>query len=388
MKKITWLIVIAVIVIIGFLMIGSPTETVGRPIKIGFMGPLSGEAVIYGESTKKAVELAVKEKKLANIELIFEDSKCEGKEAINAINKLIAIDGVSAIIGEFCPEATLAAAPTANQNSVVLISSGSGDMRISNAGEYIYRTIPPNTAQAKLTAQLMNDQGLTKIALLYSDEKYGIGLSDELTQEIEKQGGEIVARESFDQGDTDLEGQLSEIKDADPDAIYLATDSIDSAIAAINQIEKNNIKAALYGAEGVRSNEILDATKGAAEGLIITALDTGTTIFKETYKKEYDEIPGPFAAQSYDAFNALAMAIEDGARTGQEIKDVLQKIEFNGASGHIVFDKNGDVPGNFDVLVVMNGKFIDASTGGSLKEVEDKKDEKERQERDENENDE
>ena len=83
-------------------------------ITIGFMGPLSGDAASYGLSIQKGVELAKKDMALPNVAVVYEDSKCECKEAATAIHKLIALHNVQAIIGEVCSGATLAAAPIAN----------------------------------------------------------------------------------------------------------------------------------------------------------------------------------------------------------------------------------------------------------------------------------
>ena len=116
--------------------------------------------------------------------------------------------------------------------------------------------------------------------------------------------------------------------------------------------------AKVYGSEGLKSDDILKGAGIAAEGLVITNVSSGTTDFIARHKAEYNAEPGPFAAQGYDAFQALALAIKAGAKTGEEIRAKLDTLEFDGASGKIKFDERGDVAGNYDVLVVKDGKFV------------------------------
>ena len=326
-------------------------------IKVGFMGPLTGDAASYGLSIKRGVDMAKKELNIEGIDLIYEDSRCEGKEAVTAINKLIFVDGVSVIIGEVCSGATLASAPIANQNNVVLISAASTSPKISEAGNYIYRTVPSDALQGNFGANLIYKKGHRKLAILYSNEEYGLGFSNVLRDSFKEAQGSVVATETFERGSTDLRTQLTKIKAAEPDTIFLISNSPDAAVAILRQIKELNIDVALYGSEGVKSDAIIKAAGKAAEGLVLTSVSSGTTDFTERHKSEYGETPGPFAAQGYDAFKAVALAIQNGASSGTEIMEELRSIEFDGASGRIKFDENGDILGNYDIYVVKDGVF-------------------------------
>ena len=87
-------------------------------------------------------------------------------------------------------------------------------------------------------------------------------------------------------------------------------------------------------------------------------MSVGNIGFITKHQKEYGSEPGPFAAQAYDAYRALAEALKAGATTGEQIKEKLAAVEFDGASGHIKFDVNGDVSGNYDLYVVEEGKWV------------------------------
>ena len=146
--------------------VAGETSTEGK-IKIGFMGPLTGDASTYGESIKRGVDLAWKQWRQDNVEIIYEDSKCEAKEAATAANKLISLDHVVAIIGEACSSATLAAAPVANENKVILISPASTSPELTDAGEFVFRTIPSDALQGYFAAKLVYDKGYRKLAVFY-----------------------------------------------------------------------------------------------------------------------------------------------------------------------------------------------------------------------------
>ncbi|MBI2449575.1 penicillin-binding protein activator [Candidatus Pacearchaeota archaeon] len=352
-------IIILIIAVIGLVVIYSgniQTRTSGA--RIGVIIPLTGDAASYGASVKKGLELAKKELGL-ELELIFEDSKCDEAEAVNSINKLISSDKVNAIIGELCSGATLAAAPIAEQNNIVLISPGATSPDITSAGEYLFRTVPSDSFQGKFGAEIVYHRyGKRNLAILYSNENYDIGFNQVLKENFEKLGGKVVASEAFERNAVELRAQLTKIKNANPDAIYIISNEQDSAVAALKQIKELKIDTLIFGSEGLKGQYILDDAKDSAEGLIVISASSGTSGFIDKYKTKYDEEPGAFAAQGYDALQALSIALEQGAQTGEEIRDRLYELSFEGASGRIDFDNNGDVSGIYEIYKVKNGEFV------------------------------
>ncbi|MBI2669431.1 penicillin-binding protein activator [Candidatus Woesearchaeota archaeon] len=331
----------------------SKTDTVN----IGFMAPLSGDAASYGLSILKGAQVAVEQAGVTNVKLIAEDSKCDPKEAVSAINKLITVDKVQAIVGEVCSGATLAAAPIAEQNSVVLISSASTSPKITTAGDYIFRSVPSDAHQAAFGAELVVKK-YKKLAILYSNEEYGAGFNSVLKEAFPKLGGEIVASEAVERGSVDLRTQLTKIKNSKADAIYIISNSPDSAVAALKQIKELGINAAIFGSEGLKSQAILDGAGNAAEGMILTSVTSGNIGFLTKHKQKYGVEPGPFAAQAHDAFKALALAIKNGAAAGPQIRNELYKVSFDGAAGSVRFDSNGDLAtASYEVYKVEKGKF-------------------------------
>jgi branched-chain amino acid transport system substrate-binding protein len=325
-------------------------------IKIGVMAPLTGDAASYGLGVQNGIEMA-KEDLGLNIEIIYEDTQCEGREAVTAINKLISIDDVDAIIGELCSGATLAVAPIAEESRIPMISPASTSPDITNSGDYIFRTVPSDELQGGFGADLVKDLGFEKLAILYSNEDYGLGFNNVLEEKFD---GEVVASEPFERGANDLRAQITKIKNSGADAIYIISNSPDSAVAALVQIEQLGLKAQVFGSEGLKSDDISFGAGDASEGLIITSVSTGTEEFFQKHKRVYGIPPGPFASQGYDALQAISIALE-GAKNSEQIKNNLYDVSFNGVSGKIDFDENGDIKGSYELYKVRAGNFIPIS---------------------------
>jgi branched-chain amino acid transport system substrate-binding protein len=345
--------------VLSVLIFACSTKPSDGKIHVGVMVPLSGETASYGMGVKHGIELAFldlkQSGKISNLVLNYEDSRCEGRSAVNAINKLISINHVSAIIGEVCSGGTLAAAPIAEKNHVPMVSPASTSPAISEAGDYIFRVIPSDALQGEFGAKLIEKQGKKTLAILYPNEDYGLGFSKVLSERFTAIGGKVVASEAFERGSIDLRSQLTKIKSKNPEALFLISNSPDSALAALRQIKELGIKAALYGSEGLKCADV--EHHPAAEGLQLSSVSSGSPEFLKHYLAIYKEEPGPFAAQGYDSMMAIGLAVVEAGADSKKIQGSLISLNFDGASGKISFDANGDVAGNYDLFVVKSGKF-------------------------------
>ena len=168
-KIILGLIIVAAIIWIGVGLI-KPVST--EPIKIGYIGPLTGGVAAYGETEKNVIELALQEINSSGelnrkLEVIYEDGKCDGKDAATAAQKLINIDKVKIILGGACSAETLAAAPLAEENKVILFSSFASNPSISQAGDYIFRNCFSDADFGKADAEFIVSRGIKRVAALH-----------------------------------------------------------------------------------------------------------------------------------------------------------------------------------------------------------------------------
>lgn len=360
MKKIliVLFIFISVASVVYFTVFGAKESPADKKISIGVIAPLTGDSASFGFSIRKGVELARNDLLADDVEVIYEDSACTPEQAVAAVRSLLEHQ-VSAIIGEACSGATLAVSPLVNEHKVVLISPASTNPDISSlGGEYVFRTIPSDALQGKYAAELLFDRSFRKLGIIYTDEPYGQGLYRVLSQSFTDLGGQVSAAEKVPVTSINVGSQVDKIRLSQPDVLFIISNSPKTASAVIRDAKNRNFKPVIYGSEALMDASFISDLGPLAEGITITAVTTGSEKFIQKHKVEYQETPGAFAAQSYDAFWALYQAIKKGAGTGQEIKDALGGVIFDGVSGPISFDGNGDVTGKYDILTVKNGSFV------------------------------
>lgn len=366
-KSLLGILVILIIAIfgIGAYFILTSYESTKNPaqqslIKVGLMMPFTGDASTYGAGALKGIQLAKKELGAENIELIQEDTKCDKTLTAAAVERLAA-QGVVAIIGESCSGASLAALPEANKNKVVLISPSSSSPLLSIPDDYFFRVVPPDTLQGKAAAELVYEKGVRKVALLYSNEPYGEQLTKFFKERFVELGGTIVADLHFERDVIDLSKEAQKLKLSQPEAIYFVSNSLSSAGAGLRHIRAAGLLVPVFASEAFNDQTLLDDAKAAAEGLTITAFSSGTKAFRQSLEAEFGAGGATYSApQGYDAFKTLYLAIDSGATTKEQVKEMIGGTVFDGVSGHISFDKNGEVTQNYkyDLLQVKNGKFV------------------------------
>jgi len=364
-KTIIWLIII-IVVIAGIWWGVSRRSTEEKVIKIGIILDLSGPAASDNAKIKKGIELALEEInsrggiKGRKIELVWEDDKCDPKEGVSAFHKLMSLYKFPVIIGGSCSSVTLAIAPIAEKNKVVLISPYSSNPQLTEAGDYIFRTVPSDVFEANLEAEfIFQELGLKKIAILYINNDYGKGLANVLSSRFKEVGGEVLIEEPYALKESDFRVHLTKIKGKDPELIYIAGYQ-QALINILKQIKELGITTRLMANTLIEDPQVIKKVGDAAEGVI-----TGSVFFdpsgefQSKFQKKYGEKPGTLEAVGYDTLKLVAKAIEKGGYESEKIKNALYRIEYNGALGHLTFDENGDI--NWPKLVikiVKNGKFV------------------------------
>jgi len=361
-------IVVVIIVVAGALIFTAAPKATGEPIKIGFIGPLTGDAAYLGQNSKLAAEIAVKEINSAGgingrpLEIIYEDSKCNAKDGATAGNKLINIDKVPVIIGGACSSETLAVAPIAEQAKTVVLSYCASAPKVSQAGDYIFRDYPSDSFQGDFLAQYVYNSGIRKAAILYCLSDYCIGLHDIFKQKFEGLGGTIVADEGFEQSSRDLRSQLTKIKESGAEAVYFASYT-EATISGLIQAKELGLNAKMFGADAWDDTTIWTNAKEAGEGAKFTTIAPATPEFHEKFVKETGRNDTICAPQAYDAVHIIANVMKKVGTNSELIKNELYNVkDYKGASGTITFDENGDpTEANYIIKVVKNNIPVDES---------------------------
>ena len=330
-------------------------------LKVGVMMAFSGGSSSMGYGAMKGILLAKRELGANNIEIIQMDSRCDAKAAASAIKRLIE-QHVAAIIGEGCSSASAAVLVTANNNKIVMISPSAASPTLSIPDDYFFRMIPPNTFQGSFIAKAIYDRGIRNVAMFYTNQSYVRGLNNAFQERLEALGGKVVATATAEPEAIGLHSQIQTLKSANPQAILIAPSSVVSATAIIKLLHEAGVTVPLFGTDIMYDTTIIENGGAAAEGLVISSFSTGNNSFQQTLVNEYQKTEQLYGApQAYDIIKLLQLAVEKGATTGEKIKNILPQIEFDGKSGHIVFDQNGEISGKnyrYDLFKIKNGSFV------------------------------
>lgn len=338
----------------------SAGQQAGPRVKIGVMMAFSGGSSSMGYGAMKGVQLAKKQLAADNLEIIQEDSKCDPRTAAEAVKRLIE-QNVVAIIGEGCSSATVAALPAVNNAKIPLISPSASTPTLTIPNDYFFRVVPSDTFQGAFMAQAIYDKGFRKVAVFYTNEPYGTGMNKVFREKFEGLGGKVVATATGEPDVIDLGVQIDDLKAAAPEAVFVAPNSVVTATAVLKLSREAGLNVPFFGADIMYDNTIISNARAAAEGLTISSFPTGTKAFKQSLVNEYQKAEQLYAApQAYDIVHVLQIATQQGAVTGEQIKDVLPGISFQGVSGMIRFDQNGEISDKdykYDLFQVKNGSF-------------------------------
>lgn len=377
MKKNLWIkIGFTIVVILVIVFIVAQTKRESKVIKIGASLPLTGEVASYGQRAKRGIEIAVEEInttggiKGKKIKVIFEDDRNDPKTGVSIITKFATIDKVPVVIGSAGSTVSLAMAPVANQKRVVLLSPISSSVKLTTeGGPYFFRVCPADDAQAKILAEWVLEEGYTKVALIYTNNSWGKPLAETFKRYFESHGGKVVINEGVEEKTTDLRALLSKVKASNIKVVVSPTYPIEGA-NLVKQAKEMGLQLVFFGGDNWDAPEFLTAAGDAAEGVFFVdpAEPSGPIFarFADKYRKKYGEEPDVNAAFGYDALYAVVKAIKKAkALDGPSIRDALYKVSFEGATGKIEFDENGDLKSpSFDRNIIRNGKKVKLKKGG------------------------
>lgn len=367
-KKFRWIlyVVIAIVVLGGSLgaylwFRNQTSSTSNKPtVKVGVLMAFTGGSSSMGYGTMKGIQLAKKQLGASNVELVQADSQCDPNVARTAAQGLID-QGVAAIIGDGCSSASVAVLPMANNSKTVMVSPSASSTALSIPNDYFFRVIPSDNYQGEFMAQTIRDRGVNNVAVMYTNEPYGANMSRVFQEKFANLGGNVVATAYSEPDVIDLTAQMQKVKESNPEAVFIAPNSVVTATAAVSIARSVGITAPLFGADIMYDKTIIDNAPTAAQGLTVSTFPTGTSVFKQLLQSEYKVTEQLYAApQAYDAFTAIYKSIQDGATTGEQIKNKLPSINFDGMSAHISFDQNGEEPGKdykYDLFQIKSGTF-------------------------------
>ncbi len=344
----------------------------GNTIKVGEFASLTGKEATFGTSSHEGTQLAIDEiNKVGGvlgkqIELLTEDNQSKAGEPRNIVNKLISRDGVVAILGEVASSRSLEAAPTAQDAKIPMISPASTNPKVTEVGDYIFRVcfIDPfqGTVMANFATKTLNAKKVAVLTDAKSD--YSKGLAKYFKEQFAKNGGTLASELDYNGGDKDFKAQLTTIKGASPDAVFLPGYYNDVALIA-TQAKEIGLNIPLFGGDGWESENLLQVGKEAVEGNYFSThcspedKSPKMTSFVAAYKAKYNKAPDAMAALGYDSAYVLTEAIRRAGTTeGSKLRDAIAATkDFDGVTGKFSLDEKRNAVKSAAILQIKGGKF-------------------------------
>ena len=351
-----------------------PGAAGGDKVKIGVFMSLTGSTAQFGISSTNGIKMAADEVNAAGgvngrqIELLVQDDRSDAQEAATIVTKFVTQDGVHGILGEVASSRTIAAAPIAQNAKVPLLTPSSTNPEVTKKGDYIFRSCFIDPVQGAAMSQFAAKSLGKKRAALMVDRKndYSTGLEKVINEVFPRLGGQVVITQSYQEGDTDFNGQLTSIKGADPDVIFIPGYYGDVALIA-KQARDKGLNVPLVGGDGWDSAQLYTIGGASVVGSYFTnhysPFDTDPKVqkFVQDYQKRYGQIPDALAATAYDAalimFDAVKRA---GSLDGKAIRDALAATkDFPGVTGTVNFNADRDaVKPIMMIRVDDGGKYV------------------------------
>jgi branched-chain amino acid transport system substrate-binding protein len=341
-------------------------------IKVGEFASLTGSEATFGQSSHKGTQLAVDDLNAAGgvlgktIQLLTEDDQSQAGQPATVVRKLISSDGVIAILGEVASSRSLEAAPICQENKIPMISPASTNPKVTAVGDYIFRVcfIDPfqGTVMANFARKTLKLQNVAVLTDVKSD--YSLGLAKFFKEGFVADGGTVAAEENYSGGDKDFNAQLTSIKAANPDGIFVPGYYTEVGLIVL-QARQLGITVPLFGGDGWESSSLVPIGGTALEGDYFSThyspQDTSPTVqnFVKKYQAKYNETPDAMAALGYDSAMMLADAIKKtGSTDGEKIRDALAaEKDFPGVTGNITMDANRNASKPAVILEIKNGAF-------------------------------
>ncbi len=357
----------------------APSDT--HEIRLGINAELTGSKPTVGDSCKKAAELLAAQvnkegglqvgNKKFPIKLFTEDNEDKAESAAAAAQKLISQNNVLAIIGPNASGNAIPAARICEDAGVIMITPWSTNPKTTEGKKFVFRACFIDDFQGRVMAKFAREnlKAQTAAALYDVASEYNKGIAEFFKQFFEAAGGKVVAFESYTKDDKDFSSQLTIIKGANPEVLFLPNYYNEVPLQA-QQARRLGLTCAIIGSDGWGSQELLRLGRQDLEGCFFSthyAPDIATEKaqkFIREYEAKYGKKPDDVAALTYDAGSLLMAAItQAGDLDRKKVRDALASIqEFEGVTGKMKFQGTGDPIKSAVIIQIKDAKFTYYST--------------------------
>jgi len=341
------------------------------PIPLGYTATLSGDFASYGLEMKEGVDLAIEQINadggVLDRKLTTDVVDDEGKPANGPVIAQEFCDNaqIPAVLGFSFSSVALSGLPVYTQCGLPVVASAVTSPELSGASEVFFRTVFTDAYQGAEAAKFWSqNRGVKNVAVLYQQDDYGKGVADAFSKALEEAGGTVTSSQAYQLGTVNFGSTVDTALKGNPDAVFIGGFYTEAG-KIVNQIRDAGSDVQILASDGSASPVFLDLAGKNADGVELYSAFSASdpraeaTGFVEAFKKKYNKEPSSWAALAYDAANVVAKAIEKAGSTDRAkvVEEIRNTKDFNGVSGSITFDKEGNRVGTLTFQRVENGKF-------------------------------
>ncbi|MBX3732453.1 MAG: ABC transporter substrate-binding protein [Verrucomicrobiae bacterium] len=363
-------LLVAVLLVTGCKPDGDPSD---GPIKIGEFASLTGGEAAFGTASHNGTVLAIEQINRDGgvlgrpLELITEDNQSRQGESATIVKKLMNRDQVVAVLGEVASGRSLEAAPICQAAGIPMVSPSSTNPRVTEVGDHIFRVCFIDPFQGSLLADFARRTLKARRVAVLSDVSapYSTGLAEYFQKAFLAAGGEVIAEQKYSSKDKDFRAQLTAIKAAAPDAVFVPGYYTEAGLI-VTQARQLGLNVPIFGGDGWEAPELLQIAGPALENTYYSthysseADDPRVQEFVKAFRARYDgQVPDAMAALGYDSAMVLADAIRRaGSTEPAKIRDALAATkDFPCVTGLTTLDAQRNASKSAVIITVRDGRF-------------------------------
>lgn len=340
-------------------------------VNIGAVLPLTGSSASIGEDQRRGIELAVAKINEdggvmgKDLNVIVEDSAGAANSAIDAAKKLVTVDKVAAVMGEYSSGVTVPLGQYLQQEGVIHVNVGSSSPEIAGIGDKSFSVIGLDTIASKFASEQLAGRGLMRAAIMVPNNSYGEGIVQPFTDAFKAAGGSVTETVLYTEGQTSYRAELERIAASKPDVVLYSAYGQDSSVINQQAFEGGMQKTPWFGIYLTMCTvDSAPATVQNQIGMDVNYVGPEGQDYQKAYEAKYGEgFASTFSGYTYDATMMLAKAIDDaGSTDADKIAAALKKLGsgYAGATGDITFDdQNQRSEQPYLVLKYTDGKVVE-----------------------------
>lgn len=343
-----------------------------EPIRVGFIGGLTGKLSAIGVGGRDGVTLAVEEIndkggiEGQKLKLLTKDDKQNRAQVQKSVRELVR-EKVVAIIGPMTSDMTVAAVAVANKENIILISPTASTDALTGLDDALFRVSPPRVTQTlHIARHAYKETGLRSISIIYdlSNRAFTEGFYTNFRTAFEKSGGAIDNDVPYSTGpEASFPDLVKELLKGEPDGLLIITGAPDAALIC-QHLRRSGSKIPILSSAWAMTPDLLKLGGPAVEGVIFsvgyneTSREKAFLDFKQRFKNRFGTDPGFPAVHGYEAAQLLFKALLKN-NNPQQIKQTLLRLSvIQGLQAEIRMNKFGDPIRKRFITTVKDGKFL------------------------------